>query len=117
METHSYKEAKFKCQDCDLVGKSKETMEVHIGRAHTDLFECGLCEKIFDNSEMLEVHLHTCEIYRSRRCYPKESNIRSIKAHAEKKHPGVQATLIDHLKISRNDYDEVSSTVHWHRDF
>ena len=31
MKTHSYKEAKFKCEDCDFVGKSKETMEVHIG--------------------------------------------------------------------------------------
>ena len=51
-----------------------------------------------------------------RSCYLKETNTRSIKAHAEKKHPGMQATLIDHLKISRTDKDEVSSTEHWHRD-
>ena len=42
MKTHSYKEAKFKCEDCTFVGKWKETMEVHLGRSHTDFFECGL---------------------------------------------------------------------------
>ena len=64
------------------------------------------CEKIFENSK---IHLHICEIYRCRRYYSRETNIKSIKAHAENKHPGVQATLIDHLKISRNYNEEVSS--------
>ena len=38
-----------------------------------------------------------------------------IKAHVQKKHfhPNA-ATLIDHLKISRNDLNEVSSKEHWH---
>ena len=40
MRNHSFKEAKFKCEDCDFVGQSRETMEVHIGKSHTDKFEC-----------------------------------------------------------------------------
>ena len=114
MKTHSYKEAKFKCEDCEFVGEKFETMEVHLGKFHTDSFECGLCERSFGNIEILETHLNTCEIYRCRKCYHKETNISNIKAHAEKKHPGLQATLIFHLKMKRNDKNEVSSTEHWH---
>ena len=34
LKEHSYKEAIFKCQDCDFIGESKYTMDVHIGRHH-----------------------------------------------------------------------------------
>ena len=37
--------------------------EVHIGRTHTDYFDCGLCERNFDASEKLETHLNTCEMF------------------------------------------------------
>ena len=114
MKSHSYKEAKFKCEDCEFVGERFETMEVHMGKCHTDKFECGLCEKNFKDIETLETHLNTCEVYRCRRCFLKETNISNIKAHAERKHPGLQATLIFHLKMKRNDKNEVSSTEHWH---
>ena len=30
-KTHSYKEAKFQCEDCEFVGKTRETMNVHVG--------------------------------------------------------------------------------------
>ena len=66
LKTHSYKEAKFQCEDCEFVGKTRETMNVHIGRYHTDQFECGICEKNLGNSEGLETHLNTCEKYRCR---------------------------------------------------
>ena len=114
MKSHSYKEAKFKCEDCDFVGEKFETMEVHMGKCHTDNFECGLCEKNFGSIETLETHLNTCEIYRCRRCFQKENSISKIKSHAERKHPGLQATLIFHLKINRNNRNEVSSSEHWH---
>ena len=41
-------------------------------------------------------------MYRCRRFYKKENSITDIKAHAVKKHNGngVEATLIDHIKIS-----------------
>ena len=42
LQTHSYKKANFKCVDCEFVGTNEETMEVHIGKTHADIFECGL---------------------------------------------------------------------------
>ena len=115
-KTHSYKEAKFKCEDCDFLGKCFETMDVHNGKSHTDNFECGLCEKDFGNLEELTLHLNTCEIYRCRRCFKKEISISDIKAHAVRNHNGngPGATLVDHIKMSRNDSDEVISKEHWH---
>ena len=44
LKTHSYTDARFKCEDCEFVGLTRDTMEVHIGKTHTDSFECGLCE-------------------------------------------------------------------------
>ena len=119
MRTHSYKEAKYKCEDCDFVGKSLETMEVHLGKFHADNFECGLCEQDFGNLENLTVHLQTCEIYRCKRCYKRETAIFNVKAHAVKKHYGNANTgiLIEHIKISRNDIDEVTSKEHWHHEY
>ena len=34
LKRHSYKKAAFQCGDCDFVGESEETMEVHIGKHH-----------------------------------------------------------------------------------
>ena len=31
IKTHSFKIAKFKCEDCEFFGQSQETMDVHIG--------------------------------------------------------------------------------------
>ena len=80
-----------------------------MGLNHTDNFECGLRESKFGNYEDLETHLKTCEIYRCRRCYYKDTRITNIKNHAENRHRGVQATLVDHMKISRNNSSAVSS--------
>ena len=46
----------LKCEDCNVVGKPYETIEVHIGRTHTYYFECFLCERNIDESEKLEIH-------------------------------------------------------------
>ena len=37
----SFKKAKFLCEDCEFVGQSKDTVEVHAGKTHTDYNECG----------------------------------------------------------------------------
>ena len=112
---HTYKESKFKCEDCEFSGKNELSLEVHHVKCHSEDFECGLCELNFGNVGKLETHLNTCEVYRCRKCYNKETKISEIKAHVHKKHfhPNA-ATLIDHLKISRNDPNEVSSKEHWH---
>ena len=42
MKGHNDQVAKFKCVDCEFVGTNEYTMEVHIGKYHTDVFECGI---------------------------------------------------------------------------
>ena len=113
LKSHSFKEARFKCEDCEFVGMCKETMDVHAGKNHTDTFECGLCENVFENSEIMNTHIITCEVYRCKRCYIKQIKLSDIKAHAEKKHKGEQSLLIQHLKISRVNEDEVTIKDHW----
>jgi hypothetical protein len=65
--THSYKEAKYMCSECDFVCQNEVSMEVHIGKQHSDKSECGLCDLEVDNLENLELHLTTCEMYRFQR--------------------------------------------------
>ena len=116
LKSHSFKEAKFQCEDCEFVGQSKDTMEVHAGKTHTDNYECGLREVNFENGNDLETHINTCEIYRCKRCYLKFIQLSDVKAHVEKKHKGVQSTLIQHLKISCVNSDEVSSKEYWYTE-
>ena len=61
--THSYKKAKYLCDECDFVGKSKVTMAVHIGKNHSEKFDCGLCDLETNSLQNLETHLKTCEAY------------------------------------------------------
>ena len=44
MKTHSYKPVDFKCEECDFLGASSFTMDVHIGKVHSENLECGLCD-------------------------------------------------------------------------
>jgi 4-diphosphocytidyl-2C-methyl-D-erythritol kinase len=89
-------------------------MEVHIGKSHTDNFECGLCEINFGNISKLETHLNTCEVYSCRKYNTKETKNSAIKEHVQKKNYNPhQTTLIDHMKICRNEQNEVSKKEHW----
>ena len=63
MKSHSYIRIKFKCEDCDFVGENDYSMDVHIGKAHSNDYECGLCDLKLETSEKLEIHLFTCEIF------------------------------------------------------
>ena len=40
--THAYKQATYKCDECEFVGQNEVTMEVHKGTYHSEIFECGL---------------------------------------------------------------------------
>lgn len=118
LRTHSYKEAKFKCQDCNFVGKRIESMDVHIGKSHTDNFECGICEVSFGKSEDLEIHLATCEIYKCNchSCDYKQIKLADIKEHLKNEHGGGKYLQIQHLKISRMNHDEVASNNYYLND-
>ena len=36
MKLHSYKKAAYKCEDCEFIGESPYTMDVHIGKLHSE---------------------------------------------------------------------------------
>ena len=40
LKSHSFKEANYKCEYWDFVSKHTLTMEVHMGKLHTDKLEC-----------------------------------------------------------------------------
>ena len=46
-----------------LLGDQKKYMEVHLGKYHSENFECGLCEHKEKSLENLITHLFTCEIF------------------------------------------------------
>ena len=46
LKTHSYKQIEYRCEECDFLGATPHTMEVHLGKCHSDQFECGLCEYV-----------------------------------------------------------------------
>ena len=51
IKRHSFKHARFKCDNCDFVGESELTMEVHIGKQHSEKYKCGICEFEAQNFE------------------------------------------------------------------
>ena len=52
-ETHSQKRAEFKCEECEFCGESELTIEVHLGKNHGEIFECGLCGFVAKDLENL----------------------------------------------------------------
>ena len=105
MKTHSYKQIEYRCEECDFLGATPFTMEVHLGKSHSDKFECGLCEFVAKDLETLDMHLFTCEIYQCEECEKRFKNIKDIKEHLTNEH-GAYTTLI-HAKQSRADNDEI----------
>ena len=109
MKCHSYQDAKFKCVDCNFVGTNNLTMEVHNGKYHTDIFECGICEYVAESEEKLELHLFTCEIYHCNgsngKCTAKDKSLSEMKRHLEKEHD--ENATLKHIKISKSNPDEV----------
>ena len=116
MKTHSYKKANYKCEECDFVGESQESMALHIGRKHCDLYECGLCEYEAKTSQDLEIHLTTCEIYACSKCDNTEKTLANLKEHIETEHELTNYTLIYHQKLHRDDPDEVSHSSYFSKD-
>ena len=100
-EYSHYRDANYKCEDCDFTSKTIETMEVHVGKCRADNFECGLCEKTEETLENLEIHLLSCEIYECEECQLRSRFLKDLKTHIEKDHGKI--TNIYHLKMDRND--------------
>ena len=99
MKTHSYKPIDYQCAECDFLGATETTMEVHNGKQHSENIECGL-------HESLDIHLGTCEIYKCDRCNLIFTNLTDLKIHFENTHIGNFNIQVDHCKQNRKNKEE-----------
>ena len=111
MKVHSYSEMKFKCEDCDFWGENELTMEVHTGKYHSEIIECGLCEFKATDLEILNTHISTCEIYECNSCWERVRNIHDLKKHILEKHKGTPVDIV-HGKIHRKDNEKIDISEH-----
>jgi hypothetical protein len=116
---HSFRNLKFKCEDCDFLAEDNLSLEVHAGKAHSGNFECALCGFTGKDISDLDTHLHTCETFTCRYCLPAEetfSMISDVKTHLSNKHPKhIKHTDIEHIQMDRktvNKYQKKYLEVH-----
>ena len=107
--THSYDSTLFVQEQvfkkCEFKFQIAESMEVHLGKCGPDLF-CGFCETNFDDLEMLDMHLKTCEIYECSVCSERFLILSEMKKHMHENHES--CNKIYHLKIDRKYPNEVN---------
>lgn len=114
--THSYKKVEFKCVDCDFVGASDKTMEVHHGKHHSDVFECGICDYKAETLENLEIHLVTCEMFDCLYCDFTVKSLSEFKKHTTKEHNPGKYHALHHYKMDRTNQNEVCcNTISWEK--
>ena len=106
MKTHSYKLIDYRCAECDFMGSSEATMEIHMGKIHCEKIECGMCDNIFNDLGTLETHLSTCEIYKCDECSFITSHLSEMKVHLDDQHSGGKGIEIIHSKQSRANREE-----------
>ena len=106
MKIHSYKEVDYKCEDCDFCRTN--CMEVYLGKAHSENFECGLCESEMEDLETLELHLFTCEVYKCCYCDERLKTLHDLKVHMseDEDHKKQRMIRIIHAKISRENSED-----------
>ena len=109
MRHHSYKKANYQCIDCDFLGDNQRTMDVHIGKLHSENVECGLCESILKTIDDLELHLVTCETYTCRRIDCDDftaKTLEEMKVHIKETH---EKAAFVHIKMNRENFNEVTT--------
>ena len=116
MKTHSYKKCEYKCEECDFCGTNKMTMEVHLGKMHSENFECGLCDTVAKDLESLELHLFTCETFKCECCGEKFKILSNLKSHIENDHQAETFIRVQHAKLRRENKEEVSFKTLWKED-
>ena len=116
--THSYKKIKYKCEECEFAGKNEMTMEVHLGKNHSEKYECGLCDLEAGSLENLETHLNTCEVFQcdwdKDKCKQRFKTLPDIKKHFVEEHNEncKEYGYLIHLKLDRNDSNEVTEKAY-----
>ena len=114
IKTHSYKKCEYKCEECDFCGTNKITMEVHLGKMHSENFECGLCDNVVKDFESLELHLFTCEMFKC--CGEKFKCFSDLKSHIKNDHKEDTFIQVQHAKLKRENKEEVSCKTLWKED-
>ena len=89
------------------------TMEVHVGKMHSENFECGLCDNKFKDIEALNMHMATCEIYECNGCYFRVKTLADIKKHFQNKHEDDEDVKITHGKVNRKCGEEIDDTEYF----
>ena len=89
-------------------------MDVQVWKHRADDFECGLCENKFGTLENLEIHLQSCEKFKCRLCELMGKSIAELKKHTKERHLGAfKGGLINHIKLDRSNFKDVTITGHW----
>ena len=114
LRKHAYRKSTFKCESCDFWCENFLTMEVHIGRLHSEKLICGLCNFEAKNIDNLNLHISTCEIYTCEPCCFRTINLHDIKDHLNNVHNtiGTQWDEIIHAKVNRKDSDMIDQVNH-----
>ena len=60
---HTYHNVRYQCNECEFMAQEVETINVHFGRKHSEKNQCGLCDKNFETSTILNEHLTQCEVF------------------------------------------------------
>ena len=105
MRSHSYKQIDYKCEECDFCGSNKFTMDVHVGKEHSENYECGLCEYVAKDLQALETHIFTCECSLCGKCDKKCTTLAALKSHMVDKQLKQVSVTIYHSKQSRTNQD------------
>ena len=116
MNTHSYKEVQFRCEECDFCGNNEVSMEVHISKVHAVDLECGMCEYKTKDLETLELHLVTCEIYECKQCGKRFNTLSEIKNHMADKHKKQEYLKVLHAKLDVSNSEEIKLKTYFSKD-
>ena len=99
----------FCCKFCEEEFKNYRKSVIHEIHSHT--FKCEICEFKAENKEMFDIHLSTCELYECSTCQYSHKRLSEIKRHCASEHK--EKTGINHLKMDRENFVEVTCKGYW----
>ena len=85
---HSYHTVKYQCNECGFMANEVQTLHVHFGVEHSIKKLCGLCDKEFSNSQLLDDHLSECQIFvcSNSGCSKLFETLTPLKEHIKEEH-------------------------------
>ena len=111
LRIHTYKTSTYKCDECDFICENTMTMEVHIGKLHGEIVECGLCSYKAKDLEALNLHISTCETYICEECCYRTTKLHEMKEHLNTKHDK-EWFQIKYAKVNRKDSEIIDEKYH-----